>query len=387
MGIKLFCLYCSSLNDWRGTTAGLKNLLSIFKSAGVRTDLYAYDYYYTSFDVEREHHHSLLDSTTFHLPEYLPKILKSLSLFIMALLSFRDARKSDVLFAELSFLPALLTMFFAKLFDKPVVYHYIDEEPHPIPEFFYKQILKNADAVLAISPYLMKKSEEYGAKHVIYLPPFVDTELFKTDQSAREAIRNEMRMSEHDVVLGYAGSFAKIEGLPILLQTLKNLGTSHPELRLLMLGANVNKDISSDEDNVPGIIEDLSLKDKVIRVPPKPHSDVPAYLSACDILCCSKLDCPTNRAANPIKIVEYLSMAKPVVSSSVGGVALMVDSMQDGLLVKPGSQKELEEGLEKIINNPLLAKKLASGARRKAEACFSFNAIKMSIIDTISEVL
>ena len=122
-------------------------------------------------------------------------------------------------------------------------------------------------------------------------------------------------------------------------------------------------------------------------VPPQPHEDVPKFLSACDITCCPKIDCEENRAAFPIKVVEYLSMGLPTVCSSVGGISYIIEDEIDGFLVKPSDVNDLEKTLEGIILNPERAREIGENGRRKAEKEYSFDAIKKTVKEAVKGII
>ena len=94
-----------------------------------------------------------------------------------------------------------------------------------------------------------------------------------------------------------------------------------------------------------------------------------------------------NRKANPIKVVEYLSMGLPTVCSAVGGISDTVEDGVDGFLVKPGDVKDLEEKLEWIILNPERAKEIGENGRKKAIEKYSYEAIENTIKQAISEIV
>ncbi len=121
----------------------------------------------------------------------------------------------------------------------------------------------------------------------------------------------------------------------------------------------------------------------VILIPSQPYENVPSFLSAFDILCCPKIDSELNRAANPVKVVEYISMGLPTVCSSVGGIVDTIQDCDDGFLITPGDVKSLEKRIEWILLNPNEANIIAKNGRKSAEEKFSYNALKKTVTDSI----
>jgi glycosyltransferase involved in cell wall biosynthesis len=212
----------------------------------------------------------------------------------------------------------------------------------------------------------------------------VDPNIFRIDTEVRKEIREELGIKKDDIVIGYAGAFTYVEGVPVLLHAFKNLRGRYSNIKLAIMGGIfwVNED-----DDIPKLVKDMKIEDSVVLIPLQPHEEVPKFLSAFDILCCSKIDCEINRSITPIKIIEYLSMGLPTVASAVGGIPDTIEDGADGFLVKPGDVKDLEEKLEGIILNPERAKEIGESGRRTAIEKYSYEAIEDRIRKTISEVI
>lgn len=384
MSLKMACIYYSGLSDWRGGAAGLKNMLNIFNRLGIETtDVISYYYESNKFCIERRKLNSLTNSIEIHFPSDLPRSLKLLSIFFGFIYAWKPFKKCDIIFAHLSITSAVPAVILGKMFNKPVIFHYIDIESLPIPNRVYKYILKSAAVIFTISPYLIDKVKKYGCENVVFLPAFVDTHLFKVNTNSRKKVREDLGIKNGEVVIGYAGSFSFTEGIPKLLQALKILLKNHPDVKLIIVGGKKGKKV----DDTPQLVKKLGLKDKVKIVPPQPHEDIPKFLSACDITCCPKIDCEENRAALPIKVVEYMSMGLPTVCSSVGGISYIIEHAVGGFLVKPGDLNDLEKTLEWVISNPECAKKVGKNGRRKAVKEYNFDAIENKVREAMKAIM
>ena len=380
--MRMACIYFTSLDSHRGGAAGLKNMIHIFNGLGIETNnVISYSYDSTKFRIIHKKINAI-NSTTIQFPSYVPKFLKAFSVILGFIYAWKPVKRSEVIFAHLSITSAVPAVILGKIYDKPVIFHYIDAESLPVHRIVYQYIFKSSSIIFAISPYLMDKAKSYGTKKVVYLPAFVDTNLFKVDLNARRAIRSDFSIKNDDLVIGYAGSFSYIEGIPFLLHAFKDLLTSYSNIRLLIVGGVKTKSC----DDIPKLVKELNLEDKVTIVPPQPHEEVPKFLSACDITCCPKIDCEENRAAHPIKVVEYLSMGLPTICSAVGGITYTIVDGVDGLLVTPGDVKNLEDKLSGIISNPDRAKKIGENGRKKALQEYSFTTIENKVRESISEI-
>lgn len=374
------------LSDGSGVGGGarFKNMLSIYENVGFEINLISFSFFSSRFYIEHKKDESI-NSTIIHLPKNIPKVLKALAIFPVFYYVLKESRNSDLIFTdfitEISYIPATIV---GKILNKPVILDYIDTNFFKIiPSFVRKSAARNANLIFAISYYLQNFAKnEYNCKNVLYLPNGVDTDLFQMDKIMRDKKRKELNI-ENDTVIGYTGSFAYYEGIPVLLEAFKNLNEKYPNLKLAIMG----KAYFDGDQNINDIVKENDLEEKVIFIPAQPYEKVPDYLSAFDILCCSKLDVEINRVANPIKVVEYLSMNLPTVCSAVGGINDTITDERDGFLVKPGDINSLENKIEWILLNPDISEKVASNGRKTVLNKYSFSVTEKNVQNALMNIM
>ena len=374
------------LSDGSGVGGGarFKNMLSIYENVGFEINLISFSFFSSRFYIEHKKDESI-NSTIIHLPKNIPKVLKALAIFPVFYYVLKESRNSDLIFTdfitEISYIPATIV---GKILNKPVILDYIDTNFFKIiPSFVRKSAARNANLIFAISYYLQNFAKnEYNCKNVLYLPNGIDTDLFQMDKIMRDKKRKELNI-ENDTVIGYTGSFAYYEGIPVLLEAFKNLNEKYPNLKLAIMG----KAYFDGDQNINDIVKENDLEEKVIFIPAQPYEKVPDYLSAFDILCCSKLDVEINRVANPIKVVEYLSMNLPTVCSAVGGINDTITDERDGFLVKPGDINSLENKIEWILLNPDISEKVASNGRKTVLNKYSFSVTEKNVQNALMNIM
>lgn len=382
--LKMVCIG-QLLSDGSGVggSARFKNMISIFKNLGIEVNLISFSFFSDRFYIE--HKNESFKTTIVHLPKKLPKVLKALAIFPVFYYALKESKDSDFIFTdfitEISYIPATIA---GKILNKPVILDYIDTNFFKIiPSFVRKYAARNANIIFAISNYLQNFAKtEYNCKNVLYLPNGIDTDLFQIDKVMRNKKRKELNI-EKDIVIGYTGSFAYYEGIPVLLEAFKNLNKKYKDLKVAIMG----KAYFDGDENIAEIVKMNDLEEKVIFIPAQPYEKVPDYLSAFDILCCSKLDVEINRVANPIKVVEYLSMTLPTVCSAVGGINDTITNNKDGFLVKPGDVKSLENKIEWILQNPDISKKVAFNGRKTVLNKYSFSATEKNVENALVNII
>lgn len=100
------------------------------------------------------------------------------------------------------------------------------------------------------------------------------------------------------------------------------------------------------------------------------RKDIPEILAASDIYVL-----PSFAEGLPNTLMEAMASGKASVASNVGGVKILVKDNEDGLLVKKGNWKQLNEKIELLARNKNLREKFGKNARKKIEKEFSFGAI------------
>ena len=95
-------------------------------------------------------------------------------------------------------------------------------------------------------------------------------------------------------------------------------------------------------------------------------SNVANYFSAADIFVL-----PSSIEGFPLSILEAMAMGVAVIASDVGAVAEVVEKGKQGVIVKPGSVKEITEAIVRLSQNPKLLKSMKNNARKKVEIQYS----------------
>jgi alpha-maltose-1-phosphate synthase len=96
---------------------------------------------------------------------------------------------------------------------------------------------------------------------------------------------------------------------------------------------------------------------------------------------------PTRGDAVPLSVVEAMACGAAVVASDVGGVPEVVADGETGLLVHydggdPGAfEAALADGVNRLVRDPELARRLGAAGRRRAIEHFSWSRIAEQTLD------
>lgn len=67
----------------------------------------------------------------------------------------------------------------------------------------------------------------------------------------------------------------------------------------------------------------------------------------------------------PVVLMESLAHERPVVATYVGGIPELVHPGENGLLVPPGSARDLADALQQLLQDPALAQRMGEAGRRE----------------------
>ena len=98
-----------------------------------------------------------------------------------------------------------------------------------------------------------------------------------------------------------------------------------------------------------------------------PHHELaPLYARAAVVAC------PSRREGFGVACAEAMAHGRPVVASAVGGLLDLVVDGETGLLVPPGDADALRAGLERVLDDAQLRRRLGEAGRARARERFSW---------------
>jgi len=107
---------------------------------------------------------------------------------------------------------------------------------------------------------------------------------------------------------------------------------------------------------------ELGIEDKVLLLEKVDRPCLAIYQKACDLLL---MPFPFTKHfayyMSPLKMFEYMASKRPIVASDLPSIREIL-SEKNAFIVKPDDPKDLAEGIENILNNKELSKKISEQA-------------------------
>lgn len=210
----------------------------------------------------------------------------------------------------------------AKKYKIPIIYYWVDVSHLLIPQrylqpfgvFIEKQNLRMIKKVFVINNKLKSYIANLGGdpENITVLGAGINLNNFDPSMNGGD-IRAEYGIRNEDFILFFMGWLYHFSGLKEVIQELAC--TDDQRIKLLVVG---DGDAYSD---LQKLRESLSLEDRVILCGKKTYQELPHYIAAADVCLLPSYPWePIMQEIVPIKLYEYMAMAKPVLSTKLPGV-------------------------------------------------------------------
>lgn len=208
------------------------------------------------------------------------------------------------------------------------------------------RIATSADALFTICEGLRADLVERGISpgKIGVMPNGVDLTLFGDPPPRDPALANQLGLKSGAPVIGYIGSFYDYEGIDDLIEAMPYLRRSHPQARLLIVGAGPM------DSAWRAAAAKLPDPDAVIFTGRVPHSDVDQYYSLIDILAYPRKASRLTDLVTPLKPLEAMAQRRLVAASNVGGHRELITHGETGFLFEPDDPQACAATLSDVLD-------------------------------------
>ena len=231
-------------------------------------------------------------------------------------------------------------------------------------KIFGNKILKNADAVTAVSLNTLDKVTSYFPEIPLhkfnYIPNGVDTEKFQSlkDDSEKIELRRKLGLPVDHFLVIYVGRLEVEKGVLDLLKVANLMDKEHSDIKFLFIGnGSLKRYIKDYQKNHKNVIY-FDYRD------PYP------YLAASDVFVL-----PSFREGFSTSFLEAVSSGLPFISTYVGGVDDFLRRGGEGIIVSRGDINSIMKSILLLRDNYKEWKKVAIGNRRIVEKYFSLDVV------------
>jgi glycosyltransferase involved in cell wall biosynthesis len=206
----------------------------------------------------------------------------------------------------------------------------------------------SADAVTVVSTELKSR---YGGSIIRHGPDENDFSPVQYSEKEQQ-IREKWGLPQGRKLAMFTGTPRPHKGFDVLTKAL--LRSECKDWDFVLVGPNDNEFARQAKKELPQRAHFLG---------PQSYSKIPELLSVADAVPIPQKDTPFAEAQVPAKLLDAMAMARPIVASSTGDLPNILGEGRRGLLVPPGDERALAQGLMSIRENPEEAEERASYAR------------------------
>lgn len=247
--------------------------------------------------------------------------------------------------------------------DGPVAYEKMNYQDQfwthqKLVDYFEVTALKNSLLNFTVSnqlkQYFIEKGVPGDSIHVI--PNGADPDRFRPDVPCDD-VKQQYQL-RNNIVIGFIGSFHYWHGVENLIQIIRETIQNHQNVKFLMVG-----DGGPLKNSLEKFIKENNLTNRVHLTGLVKHQDIPKYIAAMDIVLAPY---PKLKFGyySPVKLYEYLSSGKAVVSSRMGQICEVIRDGENGFLCEPDDVAQMSQKISELIENPDSIKGVGARARK-----------------------
>jgi N-acetyl-alpha-D-glucosaminyl L-malate synthase BshA len=217
-----------------------------------------------------------------------------------------------------------------------------------------RPVLKNADAMIALTEHMKGKIEEYYGIKSFVIPNGIDLDRF--NNLSKETLRIRFQIGKDEKVIIYVGRLHSVKGLEYLITAMNLIKDKEPNARIILIGDG------SEKEKLKTIVKNLMLESRINFFGGVPNQKIPEYLTASDVFVL-----PSLSESFGIVNLEAMASGLPVVTTKVGGLPEIVTEGENGFLVEPKNPQQLAEKILFLLKNDELRLKMSLNNREKVK--------------------
>lgn len=237
---------------------------------------------------------------------------------------------------------------------------------------------RNCDALVCVTDALKElvvQASGIPEEKVIVISNGVDTERFHPD-------RQPPKRLFPGFTIGFVGRLYAWHGLDLLLRALRDLRAEGLDLSFMVVGDGLMRAEWQAEAERLGIAANVAFVGQV------PWAEVPQYIAGFDVGYTGQIQLQVGKMYHsPLKLYEYMAMAKPVVASAFEDAQRVLQDGETGFLFEPGSVEALKQALRRAYGMRHQLQGMGEHSRNVAIAHHSWIARMNTLTHRLTQLL
>ena len=220
--------------------------------------------------------------------------------------------------------------------------------------------LGRAAAVAAPSGDLLQRAQALGARGRLEQIAYgADADAMSAPPGVGFALRERLGLTPDDIVVAGIGRLLRVKGFEYLVAAHAHALEEFPQLRLVLVGDG------DERGRLEERVRALEIADSVRFAGTAARDEIPAYLSAADIVVVPSVRYEGYVDGLPNVALEAMAAGRPLVATDVGGLPELVRQGITGVLVAEKDPSALADGILELARDPDLRERLGAEARRE----------------------
>lgn len=237
---------------------------------------------------------------------------------------------------------------------------------------------RKCDVLACVSKTLKEilvRDFDISPEKIVLVPNGVDTDFINPE-------RHPAKRIFAGFTVGFVGSLYAWAGLDLLLEALSELRAEGMDLSLVVVGDGFMK------AGWETYAHQLGLSSNVAFIGQVPWSDVPQYISGFDVGYSGQVQLEMGKMyLSPMKLYEYMAMAKPVIASAFEDAQRLVCEGKTGFLFRPGDKDDLKRALVEAFHQRTLLPEMGYLARKEIETNHSWTVRVQALVEGVEQIL
>lgn len=248
-----------------------------------------------------------------------------------------------------------------------------------IARYLEMRTYRECDALVCVSETLKElvvRESGVPPEKVVVIPNGVDTDVFDPKQY-------EPKRLFPGFTVGFVGGLYMWQAVDLLLEAVHDLRAEGMDLSVVVVGDGIMYETWRTQAESLGIAANVAFMGQVL------WAEVPEYIAGFDVCYTGQVEIQQvgRMYHSPLKLYEYMAMAKPIVASAFEDARRMIQDGETGFLFEPGNKEELKRVLTRAYQSQEQLSLMGQQAREVVLAQHSWVARVKTMIEGLEQIL
>ena len=221
-------------------------------------------------------------------------------------------------------------------------------------------VVVNSEGIITVNGQVATYFKQYGGPTpvAIYTGTKIDAPELEKTQFENKKLRNKrIILYQGSLNMTAIGEPATYD-LELPLNVMPDILNNFPDSVLVYVGEGSGRTKLEKRSKVMGLSEKVFFTGFISK------TQVFDWIKKAEILLIPYSDNPNCHTTVPSKLYEYMAIGKPIVATRFPGISEILKHEHNGLLYTINSMNDFSSCVFRLLNDPELAEKLSSNARR-----------------------